>query len=72
MGDRNFHYLYLIGCYRLRVHWGSRWLEKFGAIFHVNNERPKWILTILTKFDGGYFSRFYQSLIKGCTNQCTD
>ena len=32
----------------------------------------KWILTILTKFDGGYFSRFYQSLIKGCTNQCTD
>ena len=32
----------------------------------------QWILTILTKFDGGYFSRFYQSLIKGCTNQCTD
>ena len=32
----------------------------------------QWTLTILTKFDGGYFSRFYQSLIKGCTNQCTD
>ena len=32
----------------------------------------QWILTILTKFYGGYFSRFYKSLIKGCTNQCTD
>ena len=28
----------------------------------------QWILTILTKSDGGYFSRFYQSMIKSCTN----
>ena len=101
MGYRNVHCLSLTGCYRLQVHCGSRWLEKFGAlfwegffgtIFHVSNERSKstlivrhflliltntgfiwqWILTIWTKFDGGYFSRFYQSLIKGCTNQCID
>ena len=47
MVDRNVYCLSLIGCYQLRVHWGSHWLEKFGAkfwrdffgaIFHTNNE----------------------------------
>ena len=33
MGVRNVRCLSLIGCYRLRVHWGSHWLEKFGAKF---------------------------------------
>ena len=33
MGDRNVRCLSLIGCYWLRVHWGSHWLEKFGAKF---------------------------------------
>ena len=32
-GNRNVCCLSLIGCYRLRVHWGSHWLEKFGAKF---------------------------------------
>ena len=32
-GDRNVHCLSLIICYRLRVHWGSHWLEKFGSKF---------------------------------------
>ena len=101
-GDRNIRCLSLIGCYRLRVHWGSHWLEKFGAKFwrdfwrHLSSKQWEieiytrrssfpfdtrkvntgfiwqWILTILTKFYGGYFSRFYKSLIKSCTNQCTD
>ena len=94
MGDRNVRCLSLIGCYRLRVHWGWHWLEKFGAKFwrdfwrHFSSKQWEieiytrrssfpfdtrkvntgfiwqWILTILTKFYGGYFSRFYKSLIK--------
>ena len=94
MGDRNVRCLSLTGYYRLRVHWGSHWLEKFGAkfwrdflapffkqtmrdrILHSRSSFPsdtrkvntgfiwQWILTILTKFYGGYFSRFYKSLIK--------
>ena len=32
-GDRNVHCLSLNSCYRLRVHWSSHWLEKFGAKF---------------------------------------
>ena len=94
MRDRNVRCLSLIGCYRLRVHWGSHWLEKFGAKFwrdflakqweiEIYTRRSsfafdtrkvntgfiwQWILTILTTFYGGYFSRFYKKLIKGYTN----
>ena len=53
MSDRNLHSSFVF-FYTRKANTGFIW---------------QWMPTILTKFDGGYFSRFYQSLIKGCTNQ---
>ena len=76
MGDRNVHCLSLIfhfSCKQCEIEIYPRHSSFPFDTRKVNTGFIwQWILTILTKFDGGYFSRFYQSLTKGFNNQCTD
>ena len=73
MGDRNVHCLSLIFYFSCKQMSDRNLHSSF--VFFIDTRKAntgfiwQWMPTILTKFDGGYFSRFYQSLIKGCTNQ---